>query len=149
MTATAGVLANAAGTTMANTTCTGFTADVTSGLACTYYYDNIPTVPTAGSDTTGIECYRRNLSVLAETYSNSIVATTTDSAGDWDSFNTAITNWATAYESLIDKRLDLDVASDYLTKLGVTVGLTASDLGVVTDAVSVDGSASYGVDGYK
>jgi len=57
-----------------------------------------------------------------------------------------MTTWANAYQILIDKRLDLEIAADYLTKLGLTTGVnaTGADAGV-TNA----NAAEYLNDGYK
>jgi len=66
---------------------------------------------------------------------------TTAGAGtdDWDYFDTAMTNWANAYETLIDKRADLDIAKYYNDQLKLANG---------TDGVVANDAASYGVNGY-
>jgi hypothetical protein len=50
---------------------------------------------------------------LAEAYSNAIVNTVAGSNTDWDYFQVAMTAWEGAYETLIDKRADLDIAVYY------------------------------------
>lgn len=54
--------------------------------------------------------------------------------------------WAAEYQILIDKRLDLEVAADYLTKLGLTTGVDAAGAAAgVTNATEAD----YYNDGYS
>lgn len=57
-----------------------------------------------------------------------------------------MTTWANAYQILIDKRLDLEIAANYLTTLGLTTGVdsTGADAGV-TNVTEAD----YYNDGYK
>jgi len=152
-TVNAGVLTkeNSDAATLDNTYCMGFEIDVrgtggTDEIECKYYYDAISTGNTdRASDSTDFECFNRNLSTLAQTYSDNEVKTTTDS-GNWDAFDTAMTNWSNAYQILIDKRLDLEIATNYLTTLGTTTGVDAS--GADAGAVNVN-AADYYNDGYK
>lgn len=65
------------------------------------------------------------------------VATETDSEGDWDSMATALTNWDTAYENLIDARAEVQVAKEYYT-----------DLNLVYTDTTADVDATYGYQGF-
>lgn len=106
-------------TTMDNTYCTGFDADISglaNGLVCKGYYGAFPTAAASGDAAS--ECYTRNRSVTANTYSEAVVATTAGAGtSDWDYFDAAMTVWATAYEDLIDARAELDIAVYYYDQL--------------------------------
>lgn len=112
-------------TTMGATTCLGFQVTVTgaagaSSMACTLYYGAFPTGNTSenGGDDGSNRCYSRDLSVAANTYSGTVVPTVAGAGtSDWDYFSAAIGVWGTAYQTLIDKRAELDIATYYHTQL--------------------------------
>lgn len=56
-----------------------------------------------------------------------------------------MTNWATAYETLIDKRADLDVAVFYDTELRLQLGVDSAGVA----SLVANNSADYGFNGYK
>jgi len=103
------------------------------------FFNALPTADSGiVSDSTLVECWERNFSNEAKAYVDVVVGVATDS-GDWDDFNTAATNWDTAFQALIDARAELDIAVFYHTQLN----------GVYDDA-STTGSNAYGnFVGYK
>jgi hypothetical protein len=133
--------------TMGNTFCLGFEADISGGtgadnVKCWSYYEAFPTGNTnQTADNADEACYSRNISSLANDYSTAAAAvsfaTTEGGTDDFDYFNTAMSNWAGAYETLIDKRAELDIAQYYYTQLN----------SVYTDATA-DSDATYGVTGF-
>jgi len=125
--------------------CLGFEADVTSATApaCTNYSTALMTANTTETgDSTTEACYERNMSKLANTYVTAIagvgLVATEEANTDFDYMAAALTNWDTAYKSLIDARAELDIAVYYHTQLNADY----------TDATAnVD--ATYGVAGYS
>lgn len=65
------------------------------------------------------------MSAEAAAYVGVTVGVATDS-GDWDDFNTAATNWDTAFQALIDARAELDIAVYYHTQLNGTYDNSAT-----------------------
>lgn len=108
-------------TTITVASCLGFevgatgTANNGDQLTCDVYYGAFPTGNTTetGNSTT-YACYTRDLSSAANTYSGTVVPTVAGAGtSDWDYFSAAIGVWGTAYQTLIDKRAELDIATYY------------------------------------
>lgn len=129
----------------ANTQCTGFEVDISAGagttaVECTLYYGALPEID-AGvvADSSDIECWKRNFSSEAAAYVNAALATVAGDGSDpWDYFDTAATNWDTAYKNLIDARAELDIAVRYNFVLNP----------IYTDTTAVGGS-TYSYAGYS
>lgn len=123
LTSTDAAAVSASLTTITIASCLGFEVGATGSanagnqLTCDVYYGAFPTGNTTqGSDSTTYACFTRNLSVAANTYSGTVVATVAGGGtSDWDYFSAAIGVWGTAYQTLIDKRAELDIATYYHT----------------------------------
>lgn len=125
--------------------CLGFEADVTTATTpvCSNYSTALMTANTdATVDSTTEACYERNMSKLANTYVTAIagvgLVATEEANTDFDYMAAALTNWDTAYKTLIDARAELDIAVYYHTQLNAQY----------TDATA-DADATYGVAGYS
>jgi len=112
--------------TMTDASCIGFevgatgTPNNTDQLTCDLYYGAFPTGNTteSSSSLTTWACYSRDISVAANTYSGTVVPTVAGAGtSDWDYFNAAMGVWGPAYQTLIDKRAELDIATYYHTIL--------------------------------
>lgn len=111
--------------TMTDSYCIGFevgatgTPNNTDQLTCDLYYGAFPTGNTTETgDSSNWACYVRDMSDAANTYSGKVVPTVAgDGTSDWDYFMDAMGVWGPAYQTLIDKRAELDIATYYHTLL--------------------------------
>lgn len=124
--------------------CLGFELDITDGNnpVCTNYSTALMTANTTETgDSTDEACYERNMSKLANTYVTAIagvgLVATEEANTDFDYMSAALTNWDTAYKTLIDARAELDIAVYYHTQLDAQ-----------RNDATADADATYGVVGY-
>lgn len=73
------------------------------------------------ADSTDEACYERAQSKLANTYVTAIagvgLVATEEADTDFDYMQAALTNWDTAYKTLIDNRAELNIAEEYYSNL--------------------------------
>lgn len=121
LTSTDAAAVTASLTTITVASCLGFevgstgSANAGNQLTCDVYYGAFPTGnATETGNSTEWACYTRDLSSAANTYSGTVVPTVAGAGtSDWDYFSAAIGFWGTAYQTLIDKRAELDIATYY------------------------------------